>query len=708
MKVFSLPALKTLSALLLIAIFVSAPALSDAKRDSETAGKTALSSRSASPYGPWGFDLSGMNINVAPGDDFYQFANGAWLDGATIATSDRSYGAQRVAQKRVWEQRRELVAGLLSRSWPAQSDEAKFLKIYQSYLDRKRINEMAGRPARPFFKYLADTRSDKAIARAIGNIHLDAPTLFEINVRIDPQGKGVYLPSLEMPELLLGTRHHYTRQGEHFAALRIAIADELVALLRYTGQRRNLVRRVQAVLELETKLAALHPSESDLRNPSRDNVFVSLDQLEELYPAFPWREFFSQSGVDDTSRIHMRLGPRVAEITELFRATPNSVWRDYLRLKFTIRYGPILSDPVVRQVERFHAIRRGTEPPVRTPEDLAARLADQLMPDVLARAYLDTSSTDNRLEAVQAMSEAIRSAYRQHILAASWLSTETKERALAKLEAVKFIVGGSPGQNEYARYIPAKEKLFDNVYWARQLRKQAALARLGSRKDTKRPDVDILRSRLFFSSLRVGAYYLPRLNTIIIPANYLQPPYYDPAADMAVNFGALGSTIGHELGHAFDDQGAQYGPDGQRENWWLPEDRARFEVLGQRLSEQFAAYEAAPGVQVNTALTLGENMSDLTGLAIAYSAYREYQITGGETLVDDKEAKRRFFLGYAQKRRVLRRPDYALELALVDPHSPAPHRVNGIVRNLDFWYDAFDVGPEHGLWLDPDDRVTVW
>ena len=708
MRAFVPTGLKFFTALFLFAIISFSPSLSDEGALTDPAIKAPASHADTVQLGPWGVDLKGMNINVFPGDDFYQFANGKWIETVKIAPQDRSAGPLRQAQTRTVQLRKELIADLSAQTWPKDSDEAKFLNIYASYLDRSRVNQLAKSPIRPFSKYINRARTAPAIAQALGNVRLDLGSLFEVTIRIDPEGGEGYVPSLEMADLLLGTRHHYIREDQYFVTLRAEVAEELVGLLRQTGQRRDLNRRVRAVLNLETKLARLHPAAETLRNPSRDNVFLSLEELESQYPAFPWASFFSGSNVRDTSRIHVRLGDNLEAITHLFNKTPKSVWRDYLRLQLIIRYGPYLSDPIAEQVERFQAARRGTELAVLTPEDKAGRLAASLIPDVLARAYLQTFSTDNRLDNVHAMAEAIREAYRQHIMAAEWLSGDTKQRALEKLDGVEFIIGGPVGRNNYSQYAPLKNRLFTNVYWARQLRKEAALSRLDRPKGTKRPGVDTLRSHLFFSPLRVGAYYLPRVNTIIIPANYLQPPYYDPAADMAVNFGALGSTIGHELGHAFDDQGAQYGPDGQLENWWTPQDRANFKALGQKLSAQFAAYEAAPGVFINPDLTLGENLSDLAGLRVAYRAYQDYLAATGGPLSDLQDAKQRFFLGYAQKRRLLRRSGWALEQALTDPHSPATYRVNGIVRNLDLWYEAFDVGPEHELWLAPEDRVTVW
>jgi|GEM_PF-2091842 len=661
---------------------------------------------------PWGFDLAGMEKNTHPGNNFYQYANGAWQNSAIVEANHWSQSPTRRLRKQAWAQNLTLIDQLGSQDWPDNSVEAKFLNLHASYLNRRRVNRLGRQPLEPFLTHIASARSHKYIAQKLGNFRLDIGGLFDVAVRIDPASGRGYIPSLEAGDLLLGAREDYIRDDGAALAKQEAGIALLKDLLRGTGGTRRVGSRVRKVIALETEIARLYTPPETLRNPARDDVFMSLDELEAYAPGFPWRVYFEAQGISQLDRIHVRVHENLSALVDVFNKTPVRVWQDYMRLRVLDAYGLYLSDKIARATEALHAVRRGTVYEPVALEVRAGRLADQLMPDVLGRLYMETYF-DARLEgAVLEMAEAVRRAYRERILASDWLSPETKSRALTKLEAVKFFVGGPDEWNDYSGFSPNAKSLFNNVYWSRQLRKESSLRRLARRADTPRPSLEALRSHVFFSPRQVGAYYLPRLNAVIIPAGYLQAPFYDAHADMAVNFGALGTTIGHELGHAFDDQGSKYDWDGQLEDWWQAEDRAWFEAAGAKLSAQFATYEAAPGVPINTALTLGENMSDLAGLEVAYQAYLE--VRAGDTsatetsAIERLEGARRFLLGYAQKRRSVRLPDKALSLSSSDPHSPPVHRVNGAIRNFDVWYEAFGVTENHALWLAPEDRVRIW
>ena len=673
--------------------------------------KTVTSvSEAVADISPWGIDLGSVQQNIAPGDNFYQFANGNWEKSAEIPDGKWFIGSQTLARERTELLTDSLVKDLLEQEWPENSDEAKFVAVYRSYMNTSRKALRGRGPLELSLRRIARARSHGDIAALLGNYQLGAGGLFDIVVRIDPEGKQVYLPSLEPAELLLGRPLVYLRSEAHLQAKREEGADLLRALLRQSGPIWRPQARVGEVLALEAKIAALYPDRGTLRNVSQDRVFMSLEDLEAAAPSFPWRAYFRQSGVTQTDRIHVRIAQNIEPLAALFAGTKVSVWRDYLRLRLMSEYGAFLSDRIARNAEALDALRRGVVYVRPGIDERAKAVAMQLVPDAIGRSYLKRPGLQERIAAAETIAEAIRDTFRERIQNADWPTDATKARALEKLESVAFMIGAPPSWNDYSGFRPDEAALFENVYWQRQIRKASALSRLKQPKEDVRESIETLRSRVFFSPLQLGAYYLPRLNTVIIPANYLQAPYYDPNADMAVNFGALGTTIGHELGHAFDDQGSKHGRHGQLENWWTAKDRERFDGLAHKLSSQFSTYEAVPGIPVNAELTLGENLSDLVGLGVVYEAYELMRQKQSETgqVPDRREGARRFLLGYTQKRKFLRRPNIAFELALTGVHSPPEHRVNGIVRNLDYWYEAFDVGPEHALWLPPEERIKVW
>ena len=676
----------------------------------ETSYDLTTPAATAADIPPWGIDLGSVQQNIAPGDNFYQFSNGNWEKSAKIPDGKWSIGAQTLARKRTNALIERLVDDLLRQDWPAKSDEAKFVAVYRSYLNDNRKTRRGREPLKLFLHRVGDARSHEQIAALLGNYQLGAGGLFDLVVRIDPEGKRAYLPSLEPADLLLGRPLVYLRSEPHLQTKREEGAALLRKLLRQSGQVWMPQARVAAVLTLEAEIAALYPDREILRNVSQDRIFMSLKDLQTAAPSFPWAAYFSQSGITDTDRIHVRIGQNLERLGELFANTKVSVWRDYLRLRLMSEHGALLVDRIARNAEALEAVRLGVTYVRPDARERARALALRLVPDVIGRSYLKTPGLEARIADAKTIAEAIRGAFRLRIQTADWPTEVTKRRALAKLDSAAFMIGAPPNWNDYSGFTPNEQTLFENVYWKQQTQKISALARLKQPAGEARESIETLRSRVFFSPLQLGAYYLPRLNTVIIPANYLQAPYYDPNADMAVNFGALGTTIGHELGHAFDDQGSKYGPDGQLENWWTAKDRERFDGLADRLVDQFATYEAVPGIGVNGELTLGENLSDLVSLGVVYDAYERMRQKRSETerVPDRKEGMRRFLLGYTQKRQSLRRPHVAFELALPGVHSPPEHRVNGIVLNLDYWYEAFEVGPEHALWLPPEERIKVW
>lgn len=701
--------LRHLSKLLLIIGLLCFQGAVSYAEDALNTDKNALKGGLVQPeISPWGFDLEGMQKNTAPGDNFYEFANGSWQNEASIAPNYWSQTPTRRLAVRSEQENLALIADLDAQDWPEESDEAKFLGIYASYMDRKRVNRLALEPIAPFLQSISRARTHNDMAERLGSIRLDVGGLFDLKSRIDPASGEGYIPSLEVSDLLLGARENYIRDDAAMIARRAEAKALLQVLLRRTGQFRRLEGRVDDVIALETQIASLYKSPEDARDPDIDNIYMSMAELRAYVPDFGWDVYFEKAGILRAEHIHIRVHQNLPALVALFRATPVRIWKDYMRLRLMDTYGLYLTDSIAEDTAKLGAVRRGTIYQARSAAYNASRLANQLMPDVLGRAFAEEHFDDALKASVLEMSEAIRQAYRTRISNAVWLSPETKVRALVKLDAVKFLVGRPEGWNDYSSYAPNRKTLFNNVYWARQLRKESSLRSLLKPKDAPRSNLETLRSHVFFSPRQIGAYYLPRLNAVIIPAGYMQAPYYDPGADMAVNYGALGTTIGHELGHAFDDQGSKYDWDGQLVDWWLAEDRSRFDALGAKLAAQFDTYEAAPGVPLNSQLTLGENISDLAGLEVAYHAYEAVRARRGQAQYDAKEGARRFLLGYAQKRRALRLPSKELELSLSDPHSPPIHRVNGSLRNFDVWYDAFDVTDQHNLWLAPEARVQIW
>ena len=656
-----------------------------------------------------GLDLDGMDTEVLPGHDFYSFANGAWARRAVIAPGDWQTGTLKSVKDRTDADAEAVVRMLRRGNWPEGSDEAKFLSIYQSALDRTSRRLLGVRPVNGFVRQIKQAETHQDIALLMGSHALDAGGLFESGLRIDPLTGQGYVIALDVSSFLLGSRDLHLRTDAPAVAQRAEATRLLARLLRRTGTYRRVNDRVTAVLAVERALADVAPDVAVRRVPIRPEQVFSLEQLQARFPDFHWGSYFAARGLGGTSQIHVQSLEALPELIAIFHATGIDVWKDYLILRLMTRFGPYL-DPVTEGVAlQLDAVLKGADYARPSRRERARQIATSLMPDVVGRHYISAHVDDAAIEDVERMTAHLKAAFRKRLLAADGLAADTRATALEKLDRLQLVVGAPPGWNDYDGYAPDRRSLFGNVYLRRQLRHESSRLRLLSQAagvEAGNERSDEVLGDVFFSPLSVGAFYLPSLNTIVVPAAYLQAPYYDANASLAVNFGMLGTTLGHEIGHAFDDQGSKRGPSGRLRNWWTVEDRDWFDGVGAALSDQLSAFEAAPGVPLNTRLTLGENLSDVVGVDLAFDALERAADAAGRNLtVEDRQA---FFVGYAQKRRSKRTDAVIWEFATTDPHSPPEVRVNGILAHIDAWYEAFGVTAGDALWLAPEERVRVW
>ena len=644
------------------------------------------------------------------GHNFYLFANHLWVSEVEISPDSLSAGALNEARERRDAQIMKIETDLLAGIWPDESDEYQYQKFYNAFLDERRVNRRGLKPISDGLRGIRQARSHDDIAVLLGSYRLDAGGLFDVTLKVSQQEGRAYTPELGPARPLLGLPDIYLRDDAGALAVRAQGAEVLEQLLRRGSGRFRAARRVEAVLKLETQLARLAPAANAERDPSRSQPLFPSDELTELAPRFPWGLYLGANGLTEDARLSLAPFDDLAAIAEVFAQTPVSVWRDYLSLRLMVQYGAYLPEDIAVMTERLGQLRTATLRPLPSRAERASDFAQWMMPDVLARQYVESHLGPERVEAVETMAEEMRAAYRRRIETADWLGSQTRMVALEKLDTLHFMIGVPPDWDDPPADPLPDGDIFSNVYRKFQTRHVSMLARFGERPPGGMRDIATLRQNISFSPLRVGAYYLPRLNTIILPAAYLQPPFFDPQAGLAENYGALGTTLGHEIGHAFDDQGSQFGPTGAFENWWTPEDRASFNRLAQDLSAQFSGFEVSPGVPLDPQLTLGENLSDLAGVETALDALLAAVSRTG-TPVDD--AARRgilqgFFLSYAGKRRKIRRPETDRQFAPRDRHSPPDLRTNIILSNIDAWYDAFGIRQTDTLYRPPEARLAIW
>ncbi|MEN9705631.1 MAG: hypothetical protein RLZZ393_1510 [Pseudomonadota bacterium] len=659
----------------------------------------------ASPaFPPWGLTLEHVDRQAAPGADFFRHANGGWLRDAKIPADRQVAGVNLELNRRNEALMRDLVRELDEAPDAALDAEGRKLRdFHRSFMDTRTIEIRGLEPARAALARIDAARTHADIAALMGSPDMPVDGPFGLSLDIDEKNPEHYVVYFGQSGLGMPDRDYYLLQDKDSAATRLAYRRYLAQMLELAGVKDRA--RADAVFALEARIARLHWPAADRREADKVYNRLPVSGLERLAPGFPWRGFLSAGGipltVGGTERdvvVHEKSA--FAPLARLFTATPVTVWRDYLRVQYlhaTARYLP-------KQVEEidfaFHDRTLGgrAEPLPRALR--GTLLLDKLMGDALGKRYVARHFPAESKAKVRTLVDNLLKAYEADIRTLDWMTDGTRAKALEKLASFTVKVGYPDTWRDYGSLQVSPGKLFENVMAARRHEWQRQLSRLDGKVD---------RGDWIMTAPTNNAYYNPALNEIVFPAGILQPPFFDAAADDAVNYGEIGATIGHEISHGFDDQGSKYDATGRLKNWWTDADRKAFDARTHALVLQYNAYEPLPGLKVNGQLTLGENIADLAGLVIARKAYR--LSLGGKPapVLDGLTGDQRFYLAYAQSWREIWTDGLLKQTVLSNPHSPVDSRVNGVVRNDDGWYEAFpDIKPGDAYYLPPAERVRLW
>ncbi len=647
---------------------------------------------------PWGYPMEAFDRNTAAQDDLYQFANGGWL-AATEIPGDRSgVGFSQIMRDRNEERIKSVIAELQSAVLPDGSNELKIHNLHASYMNLDAINAAGMAPIQPTLDRIAGITDHNGVATTMMDGTLGARSLFNVFINIDSKQPTDYAVYASHAGTALPDKSYYERDSERLVALRAAYTDYMTAVFSRLG-RSNARESADAVFALEKTIASHHWSRAERRDADRTYNAVTLDELDAFAPGFPWRAAIAAYGVQDTDKIVLRENTAFPGMAALFAETPLQVWKDYLAFHLVASHAPYLSDDIANErFAFFGTVLRGQQQQ-RPRDERAIMFVNDELDQAVGRIYIDRFFPERSKELVSEMFENIRTELGKRIDALTWMTPETKVAARTKLAKMSAKIAYPEKWTDYSAVSLSPENLMDNVVAMRVFEHDRDLARLGTPVD---------KQEWFRGPQTVNAFYSPSRNEAFIPAGYIQSPLFDPNADPALNYGALGSIIGHEIGHGFDDQGSKYDGDGVLQAWWSEEDRAAFNALGDRLAAQFDQYEPLEGLNVNGRQTLGENIGDLAGMIVAFHAY-ERSLYGDEPpILDGFSGPQRFFLGRAQGRRYKRTEESLRQRLLSAPHSPMYLRVNGMARNMDEFYEAFDVQPGDAMYLAPEDRVKIW
>ncbi len=644
-----------------------------------------------------GIDRAGMDLSIRPQDDFFAYANGTWINETAIPADQSGWGSFQMLNEAGLDQLQTIIQDVAD-----SSDDAKAAKIgdfYNAYIDMDRVNELG---ITPVADLLADIDAVKTHADVVGffasknELGIDSP--FNFRVGQDVKSPDHYIVITVQSGLGLPDRNYYFDESERGTELRGKYVRFIADLLSLSGYA-DATAAAERIMAVETQIAAYHWDKVDNRDPIKRYNKVSGEELATMLSNFDTKVFFNGVGTGEQDYLIVSQPSFVTGFNELFPTVPVDTWKEYLRLQVLNSYANVLSQNFVDTNFDFYSkTLRGSEEQ-RPRWKRAINAVNRSMGELLGQLYVEKHFPAEAKTRMMTMVNNLVLAYEESIKNLEWMSDETKLKALDKLSKFTPMIGYPDQWRDYSALQVSAEELVGNIRRARTFNHYRQVDKLGSPID---------RAEWFMAPQQVNAYYNPPMNQIVFPAAILQPPFFVFDAEDARNYGAIGLVIGHEIGHGFDDQGSKYDGDGNLANWWTDEDRSRFEERTNMLVEQYNAFEPLPGLFVNGKLTLGENIGDLGGASIALRAY-EMSLAGEESpIIDGMTGKERFFLGMAQVWRAKYR-DEVVELRVKnDPHSPAYYRVNGVVPNINEFYETFDVNEGDAHYLPADERVVIW
>ncbi|MGD0190391.1 MAG: M13 family metallopeptidase [Rhizomicrobium sp.] len=655
-------------------------------------------------FGSWGVDLSSIDTSVKPGDDFFLYVNGKWFATAEIPADRTSTGnfdgLEILSEKRM----KNLAAGLDAKPYTSLNPEERKLRdLYDAFNDTKGIDARGLAPAKADLARIAALKTYEDVARVMAAPELQSDGPFADRVTPDPKNSNAYIVTLGQSGLGLPNRDYYLRDDPALAKTRDAYRVHLVTMLKLAGIP-DAAARADAVYNLETAMAKVEWASADRRDAVKTYNPMKISELVAFAPGFPWETAFktqgiSRKGPNGERTVIVRENTAFVPLAKLFATTPVAVWRDYLTAHYLHTMAAYLPASVDDADFDFYGKVLGGQAEQKPRETRAAVLVDQRLGDALGKLYVAQYFPPESKAKIEQLVSNLLKAYDADIRTIPWMTEATRQKALEKLHKFTPHVGYTDKWRDYSRLDIRRNDLLGDVKRSNTFEWRYRLDRL---------DQPVDRNEWNMTPPTVNAYYTQSLNSIFFPAAILQPPFFDPNADDAVNYGGIGAVIGHEISHGFDDQGSKYDGDGNLISWWTDEDRKNFDARTTALGAQFDSYEPLPGLHVNGKLTMGENIGDLSGLSIALKAY--HISLGGKPapVIDGYTGDQRFFLSYGQIWRAKLRDAETRRLVLSNPHSPEHFRPIGATRNVDAWYDAFDVKPGDKYYLPPDQRVKLW
>ncbi len=646
-------------------------------------------------YGSWGFDLAGEDLAVKPGDDFFAYTNGTAVKALVIPPDRTRFGAFDTLSV-LSENRVHAILEAASHAQDQSGPQKKIGDFYAAFMDEARINRLGATPLKPLLAKVRAVTNRRAMAKLMGSRQTGfGASLIGLSIYADAKDPDHYAVYASQSGLNLPDRDYYLTPG---------LAEKKKAYQAYVAKMLKLIgwahpdAAAADVVAYETALAEVSWARADRRDRDKTYNAMSVAEFAAATPGLDVAALLAGAELKDLKRIIVRENTALPKLAAVFAKTKLSTLKAWEAFAIADEAAPYLSTDFVTTRFAFRNQVLQGQPELASRWKRAVASTNRALGEDVGQVYVARYFPPEAKAQMEALVGNLKAAFKVRIENLTWMSPETKAKALEKLAAFNVKIG-----------YPATWRSYDFKVVRTDLLGDVQRASASDwRRDVRRKDGPVDRTEWGMTPQTVNAYYDPSFNEIVFPAAILQPPFFDPKADPAINYGGIGGVIGHEMSHGFDDQGRKSDGTGRLKDWWTAEDAAKFKIEAKKLADQYSAFEPLPGVHVNGQLTLGENIGDMGGINLALDAYRHSLNGAAAPMVDGLTGDQRVFLGWAQVWRGKAREDALHQQLVVDPHSPPEERVNAVVRNVDAWYEAFGVKPGDKLYIPPQDRVKIW
>ena len=646
------------------------------------------------------FDPSRMDTTADACTDFFQYANGTWVKNTAIPPAYSRWGTFNILADNNYALLKDVLENAAKSKSAKGSDTQLIGDYFASCMDEAAIEKAGAKPLKPFLKALDKIKDRQGLQKQIAAFHsAGVPALFGFGAGADAKNSVINIANASQGGLTLPDRDFYTKDDAKSVETRTKFVEYMTNMFKLLGDDAGVAaENAKTVMTIQTRLANASKSRVELRNPEARYNKKSLAQLADMTPNFSWMDYMTTRGVPPVQEVNIGQPAFFEEVNKMMSDVSIGNWKTYLRWMLLNSSATRLSKAFVDEnFNFFNKFLQGTkEQQPRWRRCIGA--TDNAVGEALGKEYVKKAFTPEAQKRMSELIDNLFAAYRDRLSKLEWMSAETREKALVKLNTYQRKIGFNQNPRGYTGLSVGRKSFFDNSRSVGQFEITRNLKDVGQKVD---------KTRWGMTPPTVNAYYNPSFNEIVFPAGILQPPFFNFQADDAINYGAIGAVIGHEISHGFDDQGSQFDADGNLKSWWTKDDRAAFEEKAMCVSNQFSSYEIQKGLNINGKLTLGENIADLGGLTASYVAYQK-SLEGKPRPadIDGFTAEQRFFLGYAQVWSTKSTPEFERQQVLTDSHSNARYRVNGPLSNMKQFSNAF--GCKDGQKMVRKDICEIW